>query len=92
MRNYLFILILLVSTAVFSQETSINDGPFTRSISQKDLPIGEKFMVIPLNGSASFSGVIGEETIHYMPINVPFILKIEGAEARKFDIYDYKSK
>ena len=68
MKKILLILVLLISTSVFAQNAGINDAPFTRSISQKDLPAGKTFFLLPLNGDVSFSGVIDEETIYYMPI------------------------
>jgi hypothetical protein len=91
MKKILLILVLLISTSVFAQSEDIQDGPFTRTISQKDLPIGKSFLVIPLDGTVSFAGIIDEITISYMPINTPFILKVEGVESRKFNIYNGKN-
>tara|TARA_R110000772_G_scaffold43995_6_gene101268 strand:- start:1159 stop:1452 length:294 start_codon:yes stop_codon:yes gene_type:complete len=81
--------IVLLSMTAFSQ--SIEAGPHTRLVDTKDLPIGESFVVLPLDGTVAFSGIISEKTINYMPINTPFILKVTGRDSIKFNIYDKKS-
>jgi hypothetical protein len=90
MKKFSTILVLLISMSAFSQN-NILDQPLTRSISQADLPIGKSFIVMPLDGTAAFAGIIGAETMSYIPRNTPFILKLTGSESKRFNIYDRKS-
>jgi|TARA_R110002110_G_scaffold92763_5_gene241978 hypothetical protein len=91
MKKVLVILVLLISTSVFAQSEGILDDPFTRSITQKDLPIGKSFVVMPLDGTTTFGGVIDDLTISYLPRNTPFILKYDGGKPMKYNIYDYRN-
>jgi hypothetical protein len=91
MKKILILLALIISTSVFAQNEGILDGPFTRSMSQSDLPMGKSFLVLPLDGTPSFSGFVDEVTISYMPMNTPFVLKVDGLEPKKFNIFNGKN-
>jgi hypothetical protein len=91
MKKVLLILFVLISTSVFAQSEAILDAPFTRSISQTDLPSGKSFIVLPLDGTLSFGGIINDTTITDLPRNMPFILKVDGEVAKRFNIYDHRT-
>jgi hypothetical protein len=88
-KTVLVALLILVSTSVFSQST-IEDAPSLNLVSASDLPIGKSFVVLPLDGSPAFAGIITKETINHMPINSPFILKVTGLEVKKYKIVAVK--
>jgi hypothetical protein len=81
--------IVLLSLTAFSQSTEAE--PHMRLVDTKDLPIGESFIVLPLDGTVAFAGIISDETIQHMPTNTPFILKVTGRDSIKFNVYDNKS-
>jgi|MDSY01.1.fsa_nt_gb hypothetical protein len=90
MNKFTLIFALVLSTTLFSQN-DILDKSFTRSISQEDLPIGKSFIVLTLDGTPAFAGIIDAETIGYMPRNTPFVLKLTGSKLKRFNIYDRKT-